>query len=89
MKQRATLRDAMTRIETPAHEPTHRPARPALRAVSAEAVRAEGKRTQGWVQLTILVPADVRQRAKVAAIQAGSDLSTVVTDFLRGWVEKS
>jgi hypothetical protein len=48
--------------------------------------RPGGKRLQGWEQLNVLVPGDVRRAARAKALQTDRDLSGVVTDLLKEWI---
>jgi len=49
--------------------------------------RAPGRRRSGCTQLTILVPDELRKRARILALKEGTDLSAVVADLLDGWAK--
>ena len=42
-----------------------------------------GKRKNGWTQLNVLIPADVKRRLRVYAAETETELSLVVTELLR------
>jgi hypothetical protein len=101
MKRRHTLgdafrgmRDAATTVPSPAKAPPGPAPSPKRRAKRSHAAKAAivpvshsvGRRELGQVQLTVLIPPDLRRLTKAAAIEAGRDMSAVVEELLQGWL---
>ena len=81
MSKRKSKRPSLGQVmELPAVIPTFADAQPT-------SARRIGKRSQGWVQLNVLVPKELRQQAKVKALMEERELSEVVAELLRQWVE--
>ena len=57
-------------------------------AAPVETARKPGKRSQGWIQLNVYLPEDLRTKAKVKALQEGRDMSDVVSELLTAWTEQ-
>lgn len=72
--------------KTDVAQPVTAPLEGQTQAVTAQ--RKTGKRSLGWVQMNMYVPEELRTKAKVKALQQNCDLSDVVTELLREWVEK-
>lgn len=87
MPKRPSLTDVMEKAPK-AEETQERLAPSKLKVSEGSDRRKPGKRSLGWVQLNVQVPADVRARAKIKAIQEDTDLSEVVTRLLTEWAEK-
>ena len=93
MRAHKPLADVLNRTAT-APAPMTRPARPASADDWQEKAkragwREGGKRASGWEQFNVLVPGDVRRAVKAKALQIDCDLSAVVTDLLRKWLDKT
>ena len=67
------------KVETP---------KPVAEAVtqSVTTQRKSGKKSQGWVQLNVYVPEELRTQVKIKALQQGRELSEVATELLEAWV---
>lgn len=50
--------------------------------------RKPGKKRLGWVQFNTYIPSDLKTEAKIKAMREDVDLSDVVSDLLRKWVQK-
>ncbi len=50
--------------------------------------RKPGKKRLGWVQFNTYVPNDLKTEAKIKAMREDVDLSDVVSDLLREWVQR-
>ena len=61
---------------------------PAAPAVATATPRKSGKRSQGWIQLNVYVPEELRIKVKVKALQEDRDMSDVVTELLTAWTEQ-
>ncbi len=81
-----TVMDKSGEQKTDAPQPMVAPLEEPTQSVTVQ--RKPGKRRQGWVQLNNYVPEELRIRAKVKALQQNRDLSDVVTELLKEWVEK-
>jgi len=101
MKRRHTLGDAFRGMQgaattapspatvPPVRAPSAKRAVKRSRATKADPVpvsRTVGRRELGQVQLTVLIPPDLRRLTKAAAIEAGCDMSAVVEKLLQGWL---
>lgn len=49
--------------------------------------RRRGRRAAGHVQLTVLIPPELRDRAKIRALEQHKDLSDVIAELLGAWVK--
>ncbi len=47
-----------------------------------------GRRAAGHAQLNVLVPVDLRRKAKIKALEQGRDLSDVVAELLNRWLDE-
>lgn len=81
-----TVMDKGAEQKTDAPQPVTAPLEERTQTVTTQ--RKPGKRRQGWVQLNMYVPEELRIRAKVKALQQDRDLSDIVTELLEVWVEK-
>ncbi len=74
-KRRPPLSDVLAKSKA---SPTRAPAK----------ARKPGRRASGAMQVNVLLPAGLRLDVKAAAMRDGRDLSDVVEELLRAWLDK-